>query len=109
MKQDKNDQTYGLSKEELTRFLGVVLLSGYHFFTIQTNLIMVCQLLLKRWTVKGFFKIKGMVHCVGYKKCTVEDGKVDGKVYSSLNQAFVRYGVFYSKLNIDESMVPYFG
>lgn len=50
-----------------------------------------------------------MVHCVGYKKCTVEDGKVDGKVYSSLNQAFVRYGVFYSKLNIDESMVPYFG
>ena len=50
-----------------------------------------------------------MVHCVGNKKCTFEDGNVDGKVYGSLNEAFVRYGVFYSKLNIDESMVPYFG
>ena len=59
---------------------------------------------------KRFLKIKGMFHLVDSKKLTVEDGKVAkvAPLYSSSNDALVRYGVFYSKLSIDELMVPYF-
>ena len=60
---------------------------------------------------KRLLKIKGIFHLVDNKKLTIEDGKVAkvAPLYSILNDAFVKYGIFHSKLSIDESMVPYFG
>ena len=60
---------------------------------------------------KIFLKIKGLFYLVDNKNLIVEDRKVAkvATLYSSLNDTFVRYGVFHSKLSIDESMVPYFG
>ena len=49
-----------------------------------------------------------MFYLTDNKKLTVKDGKV-APPHSSLNDAFLRYGVFHSKLRIDESVVPYFG
>ena len=57
---------------------------------------------------KRFLKNKGMFYLTDNKKLTVKDGKV-APLHSSLNDAFLRYGVFHSKLRIDESVVPYFG
>lgn len=60
---------------------------------------------------KIFLKTKDTFDLTDNKKLTVEDGKVAKVVplYSNLNDAFVRYSVCQSKLNIDESVIPNFG
>ena len=111
-KQDKNDQAFELSKRELMRFLEIVLLSWYHslpseqhFWSNEPNLGV--PIVIEAMSSKRFLKIKGMFHHVDDKKHTVEDIKL-APVNSSLNDAFVRYGIFPIRLSIDESMIPYF-
>ena len=96
-------------------FHRIVLLSGYHsrqceqyFWLNQPDLGV--SIIAEVMSSERDYKTKGIFHLVDNKKLTVEHGKVVKvpSLYSSLNDAFVINGVFYGKLIIDESMVPYF-
>ena len=66
-KQDKKDQAFELSKGELMRFLGIVLLSGYyalpseqHFLSDEPELGV--PIVGEAMSSKRFLKIKSMFH-----------------------------------------------
>ena len=85
-KQDKNDQAFKLSKWE--RFLGAVLLSGYHslpsehhFWSNQSDYGV--PIIAETMNSKRFLKIKDMFHLVD-KKLTVGIVTRNGKIFRFL-------------------------
>ena len=112
-KQEKKVEASKFSKGELLRFLRVVSLSGYHFLPSEQHLWsnqpdLGVSIVAEAMSNKRFLKIKGMFHLADNEKLIVKEGKVAelALLYSSLNDTFVRYGVFHS---IDELIIPYFG
>ena len=70
-----------------------------------------CAIVAEALSSKRFKKIKSMFYLVDNQSLPAADSKM-AKVlplYYAINEAFVQFGVFHLYLNIDKSMVPYFG
>ena len=112
---DKNCSDFKLSDEELRRFLGIVLLSGYHsvpseadFWSNQPDLGV--ELVSEAMSRNRFQTIKRFLHVADNATLTPGDKTAKiSPVYSALNRNLVQFKMWHSDISIDESMVPYFG
>ena len=96
-------------------FLGVLLLSDYHslpgeqqYWSNQSD--MGVSIVSKALSRKCLLSLKSKIHFVDNK--TLDGSKMMAKteqLYCTLNASFIKYGIFYDRLSIDESMVPYYG
>ncbi|KRY99339.1 PiggyBac transposable element-derived protein 3 [Trichinella zimbabwensis] len=112
-------QRYALQKEvhveDLMRFFGLILLSGYHSVPNENHFWStaddVCVPIVPRVMARNKFKkVKRYFYLVDNSKLKKDDlmGKIK-PLYDYLNQKLLQFGVFKEKLSIDESMVPYYG
>jgi hypothetical protein len=112
---DKTHMDFNLTEEELLKFLGIILFSGYHsvpnekhYWSNSPDLGV--DLIRQTMSRDRFWQIKGFLHLADNH--SLEEGNKMAKIsqlYELLNQSLQRVGVFHSDISIDESMVPYFG
>lgn len=112
---DKNEKDFILDRNEIYRFLGILLISGYHslpneidYWSNQPDLgVSVVSQSMSR---NRFMSIKRNLHLADNQH--LESGNKAAKVqpvYDILNQNLTKFGIWDCNLSIDESMVPYFG
>ena len=115
-RRDENNSKFDITIGELLRFLGIILLSGYHslpseqdFWSNQPDLGV--PIVSEALSSKRFLRIKSIFHLVDNHTLDDNNNKMAkvGLLYDSLNESFVKYGFFHKYLSVDESMVPYFG
>ena len=114
---DKNNSKFHIAIGELLRFLGIILLSGYHslpseqdFWSNQPDLLGV-PIVSEALSSTPFLQIKPMFHLVDNHTIDGNNDKMTkvALLCNSLNESFVKYGFFQKYLSVYESMVPYFG
>ena len=112
----QNNSKFDITIRELLRFLGIILLSGYHslpseqdFWSNQLDLGV--TIVSEALSSKRFLQIKSMFHLVHNHTLDGNNDKIAkvALLYDSLNESFVKYGFFHKYLSVNESMVPYFG
>lgn len=100
---------------EMKRFIGILLLSGYHtlpnvesYWSSQPDLGI--PIVKKAMTRKKFQHIKRFLHVSDNEKLDGDDRFAKVRpLLDILNERFLQFGVFHTHLSIDEQMVPYFG
>jgi hypothetical protein len=112
------DHFFSVSVDEIRRFNGVLMLSGYNQLPSQRDYWSL-QLDLGNFAVKSsltrdrFLKIKKYLHLVDNN--VAPHGPNQDRIfkvrplYNLLGRNFMRFGVFKEDLSVDESMVPYYG
>jgi len=112
---DCNDPGFKTTSEEIKRFLGILLLSGYHsvphedhFWSNSPDLGV--RIVTETMSNKRYHTIKKYLHLADNQNLPSGDkvAKVS-PLYQLLNDNLVQFGVWHTDLSIDESMVPYFG
>ena len=112
----QNNSKFDIAIRELLRFLGIILLYGYHslpseqdFWSNQPDLGV--PIVSEALSSKRFLQIKSMFHLVHNHTLDGNNDKIAkvALLYDSLNESFVKYGFFHKYLSVNESMVPYFG
>ena len=114
-KQNKNDARFELSLDELKNFIEILIFSGYHFVTSETDYWsnqpdLKAPFISETMSGERFLKIKKYFH-VADNQNLKNDHKV-AKVaflYEAMNKNLSQWGIFHKILSIDEAMVPYFG
>jgi DNA excision repair protein ERCC-6 len=112
---DQNRHDFFIEKSELLKFLGIMILTGYH-----TLPQMDCywskdedkEVTLVRNTMSRnkFCFIKKNLHLADNHNINPLDKFSKLRpFFDLLNQKFVQFGIFAHNLSIDEEMVPYFG
>jgi hypothetical protein len=111
-RRDKNIPTFQLSIEEMKKFLGIVLLSGYHslpserdYWSRQPDLQV--PLVAKAMSRDRYCQIKSCLHLADNHD--LQKRNIAAKVtplYNRRNKNLKKRGIFLSELSIDESMVP---
>ena len=114
-RRDKNNVNFDMHKAELSRFFGMIILSGYHnlpserdYWSNQLDLGL--PIVSEALSSKRFLQIKSMFHLVDNTTLEGNSNKM-AKVmllYDHLNSSFIKYGIFHKLLSIDESTVPYY-
>ena len=112
---DKDDQEFHMVEQDLERFLGIMLLSGYHtlpseydYWSNQPDLGV--DIVRQAMSRNRFLAIKRYLHFADNQ--ALEQGNKVAKIkplYDSLNTQIIKWGVFHEPISIDESMVPYYG
>lgn len=112
---DSNDPEFKTSVEEMKRFLGILLLSGYHsvphedhYWSNSPDLGV--PIVSETMSNKRYHVLKKYLHLADNQN--LQSGDKVAKVtpfYNLLNENLVQFGVWHSDLSVDESMVPYFG
>ena len=115
-RRDKNNVNFDMHKAELSRFFGMIILSGYHnlpserdYWSNQLDLGL--PIVSEALSSKRFLQIKSMFHLVDNITLEGNSNKM-AKVtllYDHLNSSFIKGGIFQKLLSVDESMVPYYG
>ena len=109
--QDKNCPDFVIEGYEMFRFLGILIVSGYHtlpeeahYWSNQPDLGL--PLVTDAMSSKRFIEIKRYLHIAdnGHLQTGNKAAKVF-PLYNSLNQNFVQFGIWHSSLSTDESMV----
>jgi DNA excision repair protein ERCC-6 len=112
---DKVLPLFSLSEEDLLKFLGIIIFSGYHrvpgefdYWSNQPDLKV--PLIAETMTRDRFREIKSCIHLMDNHALPPGDkmAKVS-RLFNLLNNALQRFGIFHEDLSIDESMVPYHG
>jgi Transposase IS4 len=108
--QDKNTPEFVIDNYKMMRFLGILILSGYHtlpeevhYWSNQPDLG--TSIVAEAISSKRFSEIKRYLHIADNRQ--LQRAQKAAKVlplYDSLNQ----FGIWHSSLSIDDSMVPYF-
>ena len=112
---DQNDANFNVTSDEMKRFIGILLFSGYHFVTSERDYWsnqpdLKVSFIADSMSRDRFLKIKKYFHVADNQN--LEVGNRVAKVsflYSSMNDNLCKWGIFHKKLSIDESMVPYYG
>lgn len=112
----KNEHGFSLTSDDLKKFLGILLLSGYHrlpsqrmYWSLDEDVGVPCVFRCMPRTT--FLDIKRFLHFADNNAIV---GTTD-RMYKVrplmhlLNKKFQQHGVFHRNLSIDESMVKYFG
>ena len=112
---EKNDKEFETSVDEIRRFIGIALLSGYHtvpcnrdYWSNQPDLGV--QFVSQAMTCGRYRKLAACMHLADNQSLTAGDktAKVD-PLYKKLNENLTQFGIWHDNISIDESMVPYFG
>ncbi|XP_042144213.1 piggyBac transposable element-derived protein 2-like [Ixodes scapularis] len=112
----KNEHGFSFSLDDLKRFIGILLLSGYHSLPRQKLYWCVDEdvgvpYVAKCMSRNRFYEIKGFLHLADndlIKGST--DRMYKGRpLMNLLNGRFQQHGIFHRNLSVDESMVKYFG
>ena len=112
---DCNFPAFWTGREDISSFLGVLLLLGYHHLPEEYHHWSNCEdlgvpIVSKAMSRAGFRNIKRHIHFADNHN--LEQGNKIAKVapvYISVKATLAKFGVFNEDLSIDESMVPYFG
>lgn len=111
----KNTINFSLSLEELKRFIGILLLSGYHKLP-QEDMYWEqapdtgVSIVFNSMSRNRFREIKRYLHLNDNSKLDKNDKFYKlRKFFDILQINFTKFGIFYSKLSIDEMMVRYYG
>jgi len=111
---DKNMPLFETTVDEIRKFVGILMLSGYHSLPFErdywsTAEDLGCEAVKRAMSRNRFQLLKKFCHIAD--NCNLSASKV-AKVqplYDHLNTKLLQFGIFHEKLSIDESMVPYFG
>ncbi|KFM77194.1 PiggyBac transposable element-derived protein 3, partial [Stegodyphus mimosarum] len=108
-------EVLAVDENDIEQFLGLLLFSGYHqvpgedlYWSTQEDVsVPVVSSVMPR---NRFRKLKKYFHIIDNTKLVLEDktGNVS-PFYEELEKNFQKFGIFHSKLSIDESMVPVYG
>lgn len=112
----KNEHGFTLTATDLQKFIGVLLLSGYHklpsqrqYWSLDEDLGVAC--VKECMTRDRFLQIKRFLHLANNDNI----GNTNDKMFKVrpltelLNKRFMQHGIFHTRLSVDESMVKYFG
>ena len=112
---DKNNEKFKVLECEMQKFLGIILLSGYHtvpeeqqYWSTQPDLRV--EIVAKTMSRNRYLEIKKYMHFADNLKLT--PGNKMSKIsplYDMMNKNLVQFDIFHSLVSIDESIVPYFG
>ena len=112
---DQNNQKFEVDKREMLRFLGILLLSGYHtlphenhYWSTQQDLGV--SIVYNAMSRNRYHEIKKYFHCADNQNLIPGDkmSKVT-PLYEKLNKNLITFGIHHKLLSVDESMVPYYG
>lgn len=100
---------------EIKRFIGILLLTGYHqllniraYWSAQPDFGV--SLVKQALTRTKFENIKRFLHLCNNKELDTNDRFAKIRQFlSELNRRFLQFGFFHTHLSIDERMIPYFG
>ena len=112
-----NNPNFTTSPTEIQKICGIVLLSEYHevryvsnYWSTQPDLGVPTA--LSTMSRNCFHAIKRYIHfadnIIRHNHFVMATAKVS-PMYNKLDQQLVQYGMFHDILNIDESVVPYYG
>ena len=112
---DKNTPDFSLTVSELHRFMGILILSGYHVLPEESHYWnsdpdLGVSVVSDCFTLKRFLQIKRFIHLADNN--SLQQGNKVAKVsavYDKINENLLQFGVFHNNLSIDDSTVPYFG
>jgi len=112
---DKNSPNFSLSGGDVRKFLGIILLSGYHslpqeqyYWSTQPDLGVPAA--YNTMSRKRCFAIKKFIHFADNQN--LKEGDKMSRIsplHEMLNNNLIHLGIFHELLSVDESMVPYFG
>lgn len=112
---DNNRHDFELTKEELLKFLGIIVLSGYHtlpqihmyWSTEEDKGVDIVKKCMSR---NRFNSIKRNLHLSDNDTLNINDKFTKLRpFFDAMNERFLQFDVFSFNLSIDEQMVPYFG
>lgn len=113
--QQQNHHSFMFSKDELLKFIGILLISGYHTLPRERmywdrapdcNVEIVAECMSRN----RFQEIKKNLHFNDNNSIDSEDKYYKVRpLYELANSSLMKYGVFCEKLTIDERMVKYYG
>lgn len=113
--QQQNNHTFSFSKEELLKFVGILLFSGYHTLPREKmywdrahdcNVEIVADCMSRN----RFQEVKKYLHFNDNNNIDMGDKYYKVRpLYDLANKSLMKYGVFCEKLTIDERMVKYYG
>ena len=112
---EKGDHNFYVTSDEIYKFLGIIIFSGYHhvpserdFWSTQPDLQV--PFISREMSRNRYLKIKQYLHLADNHN--LEEGDKVAKVkpiYVAFNHNLKQFGLLHSKLAVDESMVPYKG
>lgn len=111
---DKNNHTFSINKNDLEKFIGILILTGYHTLP-QVRLYWSrdsdkeVPLVRQTMSRNRFEEIKKYIHLSDNSQLDKNDkfSKLS-PFFNSLNKQYMQFRVFSHKLSIDEQMVPNF-
>jgi len=111
---EKNDQSFHVAVAEITKFLGLLLISGYHRLPSQDDYWSVSEdleapIFSKVMSRERFRLIKKYLHVADNNQLLPSKVAKVLPLLNKLRQQCQQFGVFHEFLSIDESMVPYRG
>jgi len=111
---DANRPAFSASVDDIRRFVGILLISGYHCLPCERDYWSTaddlgCELVMKTMTRARFQELKRFSHVADNQALGATKVAKIQPLYDGLNNSLLKFGVFDNKLSIDESMVPCYG
>lgn len=110
-----NVHTNPITYVEMMRFVGIILLSGYHELPAQnhywsTDEDLGVPIVSASMTRNRFTTIKRYLHLANNETAERQDRAAKVRpFFDSINKQLTQFGIFAVDLSVDEQMVPYFG
>ena len=113
-KRDKNEQNFSVDMEEMSRFIGLLLISGYHSLPREndywsTSSSREAPIFPKTMSRERFKTIKRFLHVADNQRLTSSKVAKVEPLFEKLKKQCQQFGVFDEFISIDESMIPYRG
>lgn len=112
---DNNRHEFRVTVDQLKRFIGILIFSGYHTLPQQSmywskDIDKGIDLVRSTMSRNEFRSIKQNIHLSDNKNSDKSDKFAKLRpLIDALNEKFMQFGIFSRHLSIDEEMVPYFG
>jgi len=111
---DRNEPNFNVDIGEMSRFIGLLLISGYHSLPKEndywsTSLSREAPIFAKTMSRERFKKIKKFLHVAYNQKLTSSKVSKVEPLFNKLKNQCQQFGVFDEFISVDESMVPYKG
>ena len=113
--QQKNNHSFVLSKDDIYKFVGITILTGYHSLPQQQLYWSKAEdvsvpIVSKCMSRNRFNEIKRFLHCCDNTKLDTKDKMAKVRpLLDLINKSLLQFGVFAEALSVDEQMLPYFG
>lgn len=116
----KNDHTFTTTPDEIWKFIGLLILSGFNVRKHQRHYWekadeVCCPVVQKAMSREHFKKLKSYFHFVNNDDIRANETNMKNRMFKlqpvidTLNKAWMQFGTFETDVCIDEQMVPYYG